>query len=292
MRPPVTGKTMARSIQDTLTRAIALLRGSGIETPQMDAELLLASAMECARLDLISHPEKALTDRQLSHFEEMLARRARRCPLAYLTGSREFYGISIEVSDAVLVPRPETELLVDQAVRRLGDAPVRVADVGVGSGAIAVALAVSLPNATVFGTDISTDALEVAGRNVAKHHLTDRVRLFCGDLVDPLAALQIEFDAIVSNPPYVPMGDIPTLQPEVSQWEPRTALDGGEDGLDVIRRLIPAAAQLLRPAGFAAIEIGMGQAEAVRRIAAEAGYSGTEVASDLAGIERVVVCLK
>lgn len=278
---------MSYAIGDILVQAIDLLRASGIDTPQLDAEILLAHALSRTRLDVIAHPELELPESQYGAFCAMLDRRAQRCPLAYLTGRREFYGLDLEIAEGVLVPRPETELLVEEVIRRVGRRSARIADVGVGSGAIAAALAASLPKAEVLATEISPAALEVAGRNVAKHHLTDRVKLVEGDLLEPLDGT---FDAVVSNPPYVPSGDIPHLQPEVATWEPRAALDGGPDGLDVIRRLLPAARAVLNAGGFTAVEIGMGQAEDVRRIAVRAGYIGVDVTKDLAGIERVVVC--
>lgn len=280
---------MPRILGDALADAIPLLRASRVENPQLEAEVLLAHVLDRPRLDVIAHPELELSESQDREFQAMIRKSAERCPLAYLIGYREFYGLRIEVSEAVLVPRQETEVLVEEVVRRVGPGRVRVADVGVGTGAIAVALAVSLPNAEVCGTDISVQALEVARRNVAKHQVSDRVELVEGDLVEPL---QGRFDAIVSNPPYIPSDEIAKLQPEVSRWEPRGALDGGPDGLDVIRRLLPAAKGLVKPGGFVALEIGMGQAEAVMGIAEAAGYAGVDVVKDLAGIERVVVCLR
>jgi release factor glutamine methyltransferase len=278
---------MVLRLADALAQAARILRASGVDTPQLDAEILLAHTIGRTRLDVIAHPDTELSDSQHAAFRDVLERREQRCPLAYLTGHREFYGLDLDVTQGVLVPRPETEVLVEETIRRLGNRPCRIADVGVGSGAIAVALAVNLPEALVFGTEISPQALEVAGRNVAKHQLTGRVALIEGDLLGPL---DITCDAIVSNPPYVPSGDIPDLQPEVADWEPRGALDGGPDGLDVIRRLLPTARGLLNTDGFAALEIGLGQADAVRGIAVETGYSSVDVVKDLAGIERVVVC--
>ena len=281
---------MSRTVGDTLSEAIDVLRASGVETPHLDAQLLLAHAVGRSRLDLIAHPELELFESQDRIFRAMLDERSRRCPLAYLVGYREFYGLRIEVSRSVLVPRPETELLVEETIRRVGTGPVRIADIGTGSGAVAVALAANLPDAEIYGVDISSTALEVAGHNVAKHHLSGRVRLLEGSLCEPLAG--IEFDAVVSNPPYIPADQIESLQPEVAKWEPRGAMDGGPDGLDVIRRLLPDARTLLKAGGFAAIEVGMGQADSVRRIAGDGGYCQSETRCDLAGIERIVICQK
>jgi release factor glutamine methyltransferase len=270
-----------------ITQAAESLRASGVDSPQLDAEVMLARVLGRIRLDVITHPEIELSEAQERAFRAMAEKRSQRYPLAYLLGYREFYGLRIEVEEGVLVPRQETEVLVEEVVRRVGRRPVRIADVGVGSGAIAVALAVALPEAHIVGAEISPAALQVARRNVANHHLTDRVTLVEGDLLEPL---QGQFDAVVSNPPYIPSDDIAGLQPEVAKWEPREALDGGPDGLDVIRRLLPGARELLKPDGFVALEIGIGQANGVSRIAGSAGYSRVDVANDLAGIQRVVVC--
>jgi release factor glutamine methyltransferase len=219
----------------------------------------------------------------------MLERRARREPLAYITGRTEFFGIAIDITPGVLVPRPETEILVEQTLARLKRRAPIIADIGVGTGAIAIALATNLPDATIYATDLSRIALKVARANVKKHHLSRRVMVLKGDLLEPMADQHIRSDAIVSNPPYIPSGDIPSLQPEVSRHEPTQALDGGPDGLRAYRRLLPEARALLSESGFVAVEVGAGQASAVREIAEAAGYSRIEIVRDLAGIERVVI---
>lgn len=277
-------------VADAVKSAAAILEKAGVETPRLDAEILLAFTLNCSRLDIIAHPERRISKDESRRYAALVEKRAFRCPLAYLVGCREFHGLQIRVSPDVLVPRPETELLVEQTIRRIGPGPALIADVGTGSGAIAVALAANLPEAVVFGTDISAAALKVARLNVDNHHLAERVRLLEGDLAEPLAAAGLRFDAVVSNPPYIPGSEIAHLQPEVSRWEPRAALDGGPDGLDVIRRLLPGCLGLLKSEGFAALEIGEGQAGPVEDVAREAGYSSVETINDYSGIPRIVVC--
>lgn len=283
---------------DDLIRAAAVrLAQAGIDTPLLDAQLLMARVLGCSRLDVIAHPERLLTDSEQAEYSALVDKRASRYPLAYILGRKEFYGIEIEVRPGVLVPRSETEILVEECLKRLkaGAEDGRrliIADIGVGSGAIAVAIAINLPSAEVYATETSPTALEVARLNVEKHKLSRRVRLFEGDLCKPLWHMGTVFDAIISNPPYIPTGEIEKLQPEVKLYEPREALDGGADGLDVFRKLILDARELLKERAFLAVEVGMGQAEAVTKIAQSAGYRRCEVVPDLAGIERVVIAYR
>ena len=281
-------KSSARSV---LENAVSKLASAGVDSPLLDAQLLLASVLNCSRTDLIAHPERLLTDPQFDSFFRMLDRRGAREPLPYLTGRREFYGLEIEVTPAVLIPRPETEFLVEECARRVRRPAPVIADIGAGSGAIAVALAVSVPDAIIYATDILPGSLQVAKANAEKHDVSERVRALEGDLVEPLLGLDLAFDAIVSNPPYIPTGEIDSLQPEV-RCEPVKALDGGPDGLDAYRKLFPAAKSLLRKSGFIAVEVGAGQAASVRRIANDAGYRNIETIWDLAAIERVVVAYR
>lgn len=256
----------------------------------LDAQLLMARVLRCSRLDVIAHPERELAEARASDYSALVEKRAERYPLAYILGVKEFYGIELDVAPGVLVPRPETEVLVEECLKRLRDiAEPRIADVGAGSGAIAVALALNLPSASVYATEISSAALEVARANVRKHDVAGRVSVLEGDLLEPLVGAGVRFDAIVSNPPYIPSGEIDALQPEVSRFEPREALDGGADGLDAYRRLLPEAAPLLAETGFVAVEVGAGEAPAVRGLALDCGYRDVSVIPDLAGIERVVV---
>jgi len=209
-------------------------------------------------------------------------------PLAYLTGEREFWSLRLAVDDRVLIPRPETEALVEEALRLLPPAP-RVADIGTGSGAIAVAVATERPDAAVWATDLSAGALEVARANARAHGVEGRVRFAQGDLAEPLAALAGTLDAVLANLPYVPAAEVDGLAPEVRDHEPRLALDGGGDGLRVVARLLGEAPALLRPGGRLLLEVGAGQAAAVRELAGQGAWAVVGTRRDLAGIERVVV---
>lgn len=284
-----------RAISDELCSAITRLRDAGVESPQLDAQLIMARALGCSRLQIIARSERVLSEAEQASFHAMLDRRAARYPLAYILGVKEFFGLEIEVTPAVLIPRPETELLVEQCLKRVGEAPV-IADVGTGSGAIAVALAVNLPGARIWATDSSEEALKVARANAEKHAVADRVSIVRGDLLGQTLVRQLTaglasdrpqraLDAIVANPPYIPTYVMDSLQPEV-RYEPRDALDGGPDGLDVYRRLLPQAIELTR---LVAVEIGIGQADAVTRIARDAGWTEIELVRDLAGVERALI---
>jgi release factor glutamine methyltransferase len=222
-------------------------------------------------------------------FGPMVARRAAHEPLAYILGEREFYGRPFAVSRAVLIPRPETELIVEQACRWMAARNVTtptIVDVGTGSGCLAVTLALECPAARLVATDISPDALEVAAANAARHQVADRIRFVRAPLT---AGLREEADLVVANPPYVAERDRASLPAEVRDYEPAEALFGGPDGLDVIRALAPSAAQALRPGGRLMLEIGAGQWSAVNAILEHAGFTGVHVEADLAGIPRTVV---
>ncbi len=271
--------------------AAGVLGECGIESPLLEAQLLIAHALNCTRLDLIAHPERVLTEGEAECLMHMVSSRTLREPLAYIIGHIEFFGLDLGILPGVLVPRPETEILVEQTLARVQSPNPKIADIGTGSGAIAMALAANMPDARIYATDLSPVALKVARANVEKHHLSQRVTILEGNLLDPLAELVIKFDAIASNPPYIPTADIRTLQPEVSEHEPIEALDGGPDGLRAYRQLLPGARPLLADGGFVAVEIGVGQSRAVRAIAKAAGYRHVEVINDLAGIKRVVVAV-
>jgi release factor glutamine methyltransferase len=256
--------------------------------------LLLAAATGVERTALIVSPETEVAPAAARAFGEMVRRRLRREPVAYIVGSKGFRNIELAVDRRVLVPRPETELLVEIALER---EPARVLDVGTGSGAIALAVAHELPNCEVVATDTSPGALEVARANAARLGLAERVRFVAGTLPEGE-----EFDLLLANFPYVAETDWPTLQPEVTQWEPREALLAGPDGLDAYRSFLhPRGCENRRPAsvnatsavaagGAIAVEVGEGQAGAVAELARGAGFGTVEVRDDLAGIERVVIC--
>jgi release factor glutamine methyltransferase len=255
----------------------------GIASPRLDAEVLLAHVLGGRRIDLYLHFEKPIEADERARYRELVRLRAgKRMPVAYLTGAREFWSRSFAVSPAVLIPRPETELLVECALALGGH---RGLEVGIGSGAVAATLALELPDLRVVATEPSAAALAVARANLAALGAAERVSLVrgCG-----CAGLTGGFDWIVSNPPYVPSAEVAGLAPEL-QHEPRLALDGGPDGLDVIRTLVREAPPLLRPGGALLLEIGAGQAPVVGALLRDAGACGVELRRDCAGIERVAI---
>lgn len=263
----------------------------GIDTPRLDAEVLLAYALECDRLRLYLEYEKPVEEPERARFRELVQRRAdERIPVALLTGTREFWSLSFEVTPDVLVPRPETETLVTAALERLPDAEaeLRVLDVGTGSGAVALALASERPKARVVATDLSAAALAVAGRNAERLGLADRVAFAEGDLFEPLAGER--FDLVISNPPYIGRGEAESLAPEL-RHEPESALYAGADGLEVLRRLVAEASDHLEAGGVLALEIDPRQAPALLQLCTDAGLRDVRVHRDLAGRERAVSAL-
>lgn len=253
----------------------------GLSSARLDAEVLLAHVLQTSRVALYTGFDKPLQEPELASYRELIKRRLAGEPVAYLVGEQEFWSLPLAVDARVLIPRRDTEALVEAGKRAGGR---RVADVATGSGAVAIALAKELPEATFVATDLSEDALAVARANVARHGLDARVELRAGDLVQPLAGES--FDLIVSNPPYVRTGELAGLAPEVRR-EPRRALDGGLDGLDVLRRLIPAARDRLTDGGTLAVEHGFDQGPAVRALFEAAGYRDVKTIPDLAALERV-----
>lgn len=263
-----------------------------IESPRAGAEILLAHVLNLRRVDLYLRYDQPLTQTELDRYKTLIRRRVRREPVAYITGCREFWSMNLTVSGDVLIPRPETECLVEQVLAELPTEdtaePLHILELGTGSGAIIVALAASLCRSVCFASDVSERSVRVARENADRHGLDGRVHFFCGDWTRPLRFNRI-FDAIVSNPPYIPSGQIKTLEPEIHLYEPLRALDGGEDGLASVRRLITQAHRFLRPGGCLLLEIGHDQQEAVRQIAATAGqYEDPLFTKDYAGYNRVV----
>jgi release factor glutamine methyltransferase len=266
-------------VRDTLLRAASRLSEAGVDTPRLDAELLLASVLDVSRAGLVLAGPEPVADTAQRSFEELVARRAEREPVAYILGSKPFRQLELSVDRRVLIPRPETELLVEVGVSLLAPG-ARVADVGTGSGAVALALADERPDLTVTGIDISDDALAVACANAARLGL-ERVRFAQADLLDGEP-----YDAVLANLPYVCEGD--ELAPEISRFEPAGALFAGPDGLASIRRLVALVA-CRGEVSLLALEVGAGQAPVVASLLAEARFGAVECRRDLAGIERVVI---
>ncbi len=272
------------TILKVLTWTRGYLAEKGVENSRLEAEWLLCEALGLDRVGLYVNFDKPLSDAELSACRSLVARRARREPLQYILGSQDFYGLEFEVIPGVLIPRHDTETLVEEAVKRC-PAGATILDIGVGSGCIAVALAKSRPDAQIHGVDLSPKALELAQRNADRHGVT--VTLSQGSLFEPFAGRK--FDLIVSNPPYIPTADLAGLQPEVRDYEPREALDGGADGLDYYRRIIPAAVDFLVQDGWLLLEIGIGEAPEVSAIFTNTGmFQELFSACDAGGVERVV----
>jgi len=288
-------------IRRALKEGMANLRAASVPSHTLAAELLLMHALGRDRTWLYTHPEEVLEPAASEKYFELIARRATGEPTQYLTGKQEFWGLEFEVTPAVLIPRPETEHVMEVALARLGPRglkihmdtglpreKLRIADVGTGSGCLAISLAYELPHAEVFATDISALALEIAHRNATRHAVADRIHFLQSDLLEALRPESHSFDLIVSNPPYVGRKERAELQREVRDHEPDVALFGGPTGVEIYARLIEEAGELLRPGGMLVLELGHNSAEHVRAILAEQNYwANVSFTDDLAGIPRV-----
>lgn len=282
------------TVHERVETARVRLRAAGIprEEAGLDARLLAEFALgwDPGRY-LASAKEPAPADFAKT-YEALIARRAQREPVAYLTGCREFWGLELDVSPAVLIPRPETELVVEKALERFPDRhqPLDVADIGTGSGCLAVAIAHERPRARIVAIDVSAGALEIARKNAERHGASHRIEFIQADL---LTAADRQFDLIVSNPPYVPEADRPALQPEVRDYEPAIALFAAEEGLALIRRIGEQSAAYLKPGGVLIFELGAGQDAAVRELISRApGLQLADIAGDLQGIPRVAIAYR
>lgn len=259
--------------------------GKQIDPARLEAELLLAATLDLDRVGLYVNFERPLNPDELSSFRERVRRRSQREPLQYILGETEFWSLNFSVSPAVLVPRADTEVLVEEALARIESA-ARVLDVGTGSGAIAIALAHEKPEILLTALDCSEPALEVARNNAHRNGVADRVTCLAGDLATLPSG---PFEMVVSNPPYIPTSDWAELMPEVRDYEPRLALDGGDDGLQAYRHLAAQAGRVLTPGGWLLVEVGIGQAQEVSALFETAGMSEVGQRDDYAGIPRVVM---
>jgi release factor glutamine methyltransferase len=298
---------MAVTIRDALREGTRLLRAAGSDEASLEAELLLLHVLGLDRVHLYQRLTEEVPPAAYKRYQRLIGRRLSHEPLAYILGHREFFGLDLVVTPAAIIPRPETEVLVELAIAyarsRFGDAPFALADVGVGCGAIAVAIAVNLPNARIFATDVSKRALALARRNAERHGVQERITFLWGDLLRPLEGALVQpepgpsgghganqgLDIIVANLPYVTAADWAASPPEIREHEPRRGLDGGPDGLRLIRRLLGQAPRHLRAGGALFAEIGDNHGPAAASLA-RAAFPGAriEVKPDLAGFDRVL----
>jgi release factor glutamine methyltransferase len=284
-------------LRDSLNSAVQELTATAVPSPRMNAELLLMFVLGCDRTHLFAHPERELTSDEKARYEMALAERARGVPAQYITGHQEFWGLDLIVTPAVLIPRPETEHVIETVLELARDHPLdsapgrgaadfKIADVGTGSGCIALALAQELPRATIHAIDISREALEIARVNAARHQLESRIVFLEEDLLAGMISRSQRFDFVVSNPPYVGSSEEEEVQLEVRKFEPRAAVFAGASGLEVIERLVAQAGEALNSSGWLVMEIGYRQQEAVRGLLSD--WSKVRFTADLQGIARVV----
>ena len=306
------------TIQKLLNWITKHLTDKGVDSPRLSAELLLSYVLAMKRIELYTHFDKPVTKEQLERLRDLVKRAGQQEPIAYIIGKTEFYSLELNITPDCMIPRPETELLVERAIEFLRKRPVRnsmmrniaqkvevsngassskqfVCDLCTGSGCIAVAIAKNFPDAEIIATDISDAALSVAAKNVEKYQLNNRIKLLCGDLFEPiLPQLDIDrFDLIVCNPPYVSSDEFEKLGKNVKDYEPRSALFAGDDGLDIYRRIIDKVEQFLRPDAALMLEIGYSQGQAVRGLLEQAGCFGeVTIEKDFHENGRIVIAKK
>lgn len=274
------------TINEALAAAAGQLAAGEVAEPRREAASLLMFALNRDKAYLVAHSDAGISRPDEDRYFSYIARRASREPFQYITGHQEFYALDLLVTPDVLVPRPETEVLVADAIRLLSASRApRLLEIGVGSGCISIAALFNVPAASGLAVDISSAALAVARLNVDKHRLANRVTLRTGNVYEGIDG---QFDLIASNPPYIPDEQIPLLQPEVGRFEPHSALAGGPGGLDIIRRIVDGAPKLLKADGYLLIEIGFDQAERVKGLFDPAVWQSVDFLTDLQGIERVV----
>jgi release factor glutamine methyltransferase len=280
------------TILKLLEWATSYFKSREVESPRASAEILLAHALHVNRIDLYLRYDQPLCSSELERFKVLIKRRTQREPVAYILGTKEFWSMEFAVTPDVLIPRPETESLVEAALGTLGNdhntAPRCILELGTGCGAIALALASRQPQHLFFASDVSEAAVRIAKQNAKRHDLDRRIHLFVGDWVLPLRKNARLFDLIISNPPYIPKGGIPELQPEISKYEPHLALNGEEDGLSCLKKIILASHRLLKPRGSLILEIGHDQKAAVRRVIERCGrYDEVIFSKDYSGMDRI-----
>ena len=295
MQNPPASQDNDWNILKLLQWTTAYFTSRSIENPRAGAEILLASVLQLERVDLYVRYDQPLSAEELSRFKELIRRRCAGEPVAYIVGRREFWSMDFTVTPDVLIPRPETECLVEAVLHRLeGAAPGRrIIDLGTGCGAVALALAARMPQHLFWASDVSAAALAVARQNARAHRLSENVRFFCGSWLEPVQDRSARFDMIVSNPPYVRRSAIENLQVEIRQYEPLSALDGGEDGLRCLKAIVASAAGCLKAGGHLLLEIGFDQKEALSAVVHRTGaYHDVTFLKDYGGRDRVAALQK
>ena len=276
------------TISSLLNWTVNYFKSKNIQSARLDAEVLLSHVLRQERIYLYVHFDEPMEQNELSKFREYVKKRAQHVPIAYIIGEREFMGLPFKVTKDTLIPRPDTEILVENVLNNVDrDKEIEIVDIGTGSGAIILSLLVNLPKAQGKTVDISSKAIEVAKENAVNLQVNDRCEFFVGDLFAPLNGSK--FDVIVSNPPYIPQKDIATLEDDVKEYEPVSALTDGGDGLSYYRRLLSEGKAYIKENGFIALEIGIYQSEDVKQIAMDNGWKNIKIIKDYAGIDRVVL---
>lgn len=284
------------TISSLIHWASKLLQGHGIDSPSLDAEVILSHLLDCKRIDLYVHPDKPVEDTVSMRYREAIGRRSQRVPLQYITKHAEFMSLDYYVDERVLIPRPETELLVETVIKKAqtlnNESEIIIADIGAGSGNIAITLAKMIENARIFAIDISSDALAVARINAQRHNVLHKITFLCGDIFQPLEGYEIEAKVtfIVSNPPYISSDEFTALQQEVRDFEPYVALISGQDGLQMFKRIIANANTWLKPGGYVIFETGEKQARKVARLFEDKGcFKKANFVKDYQHIRRIVI---
>ncbi len=279
------------TIHKVLKEAVCRLK-EVTDTYLLDAQVILCHILKVERLYLIINKDRALTHKEILEYNKMIEKRLSGMPVQYIIANQEFMGMDFYVEEGVLIPRPDTEILIEKILESIDQSKkFTIVDIGTGSGAITISLASLIKNSQIYSIDISTKALDIARKNANKHGVTSKINFLKGSLFEPLEDMDIkgEVDILVSNPPYIPSSEIGRLQIEVSRYEPRIALDGGEDGLDFYRKIVNNAPEYLRPNGLLALEVGHDQARKVADLMkGNNKYVDIQITKDLAGIERVV----
>ena len=287
------------TIRELIRVTSEYLSEKGVDSPRLSAEILLAHHLKMKRIDLYLDLDRPLTDQEISGYRTLIRRRAMREPIQYITGIQEFWSLEFHVNPEVMIPRPETEILVEQAIRLLrhkGQSPessAPILEIGTGSGIIAISIVKEIQDVLIYATDISEGALNVAMKNAIKHNLHERIRFFVGDIFEPLKQNKSVFQMILSNPPYIPTPDISSLQPEVKDYEPHVALNGGEDGLEVIKRIIGDAHLFLTHEGWLILEMDPRQMDrAVDLLEGTHMFGNYKIKKDYSNNDRVLMAQK